>query len=97
MGLFDIFKKKKSKKSELDSLMEQLEKQMFPGGHQEMKTQAEELRSLLGNRYDLATIGGTLCYMTSHMFVSKEKSADRVVKHGAMLRPDNTFSESDAM
>lgn len=96
MGFFDFFRKK-NKKAELEGMMAQLEKQMFPGGHDEMKAQSEELKSLLGNRYDVPTIGGTLCYMTSHMIISREKSADRVVKRGALIRPENIFSESDAM
>lgn len=97
MGFFDIFKRKKSKNAELNGMMSQLMSQMFSGGQQEMNQQVAELKSLLGNRYDVATIGGTLRYMTSHMLMSQDKSADRVVNKGAMLRPNNAFTKNDAM
>lgn len=96
MGLFDFFRKKK-KDNKLEQLMGELQSKMFPGGLNEIKKQVDEIRSLLNNRYTPEVIQGTLQYMTTLFTVSQDKSAERIVKKGAMNRPDNKFSEDDAM
>lgn len=96
MGFFDLFKKKKQD-DKLSQLMGELQAKMFPGGQVEIRKQVEELYSMLSGRYSLETIQGTLQYMTALFTVSQDKSAERIVKKGAMNRPDNKFNESDAL
>lgn len=96
MGFFDLFKKKK-KDDKLSQLMGELQSKMFPGGQEEIIKQVEELNSILSGRYSFETIQGTLQYMTALFTVSQDKSAERIVKKGAMNRPDNKFNELDAM
>lgn len=96
MGLFDIFKKKE-KRNALNAFMDEMQKKMFPGGKQEIAEQVKEATELFGGKYDQSKVAGTLMYMTSLMFTSGDKSADRIVKNGAMRRHDNVFSEQDAL
>ncbi len=99
MGLFDFFNKKKQAKlsPELDDFLNQSFKLMFPGGKKERRKQVRELKALLKKKYKDATIASTLAYMTSHILFSEEKSADRVVYRGALVREDNKFTEEDAL
>lgn len=95
MGLFDFFKRKKEK-DKLQSYIEDLQKKIFPGGAAEVAKQVSEIMSLLGNRYSEDDVANLLHYMSTLFMISQDKSAYRIVKTGAMHRPDNVFSEPDA-
>lgn len=96
MGFFDIFKKNK-KQSELAKVMNQLQGQMFPGGKSEVMAQVNEVKKLLSGNYPMDAITGTFTYMTTMFTVTQDKSAERVVRQGALRRPHNQISEEDAM
>jgi hypothetical protein len=96
MGFFDIFKKKEKKKNPLEALLEEMQNKMFPGGQAQIEEQVNEVSAKLGNRYDRNKVKGTLLYMSSLMFTSRDKSADRIVRNGALRKPDNVFTEADA-
>lgn len=96
MGLFDIFKRKKDN-SALDAYLSEMRQKMFPGGNEEIQRQVNEVCRLLNNRYDKSVVSSGLLYMSSLMFTSQDKSADRIVKRGALLRPGNILTEQDAM
>lgn len=94
MGFFDLFKRKKE--SKLDALMKQHMLRLFPGGAEQLKTQVETLKNMLPE-CDKNDLQGTLCYMTSLLDTSRDRSSHRVVVQGAMNRPDNKFSYEQNM
>lgn len=96
MGLFDFFKRKEQKDA-LNAYLEEMQNKMFPGGKQEIARQVREVASLLDNKYELQEVSQILLYMSSLMFTAQDKSAERVVRIGAMNRPNNIFSEKSLM
>ena len=98
MGLFDFLKSKKKKPADstLAKLQEEIMHMSFPKGKEDIKRQVIELCEMFKGKYSVGEVGGTLCYMNSLFITSNDKSANRIVKIGAMHRPDNKFSEEDA-
>ena len=84
MGIFDFFRTKKKKQSELDDLMEKIKAQAFPGGTKQMKDVVERHYSLFNGRYTKDAIFQAMNYMASLIIVAEDKSARRVVDNGVM-------------
>lgn len=95
MGLFDFFRKKRTREDAFDKITKDLLSKLFPGGKDEIEAQVEELKSLLNNDYSSNGIEGTLKYMTTLFAISQDKSEERIVLNGAMKRHDNNFTYED--
>lgn len=97
MGFLDLFKRKKrgltSSESEIFDKMAIL---LF-GSKEEMHRQVEEVRTQLGNRYDIGQIANALTYMTSSLSRKDDKSIAAVVDEGQMIRCNNPFKREDAI
>lgn len=91
MGIFDLFKRKK-KTNKFEEIMSAHMERMFPGGLNEIRGQVAELMPLLPTNYSEKDVQGTLLYMTSLLYTSRDRSSHRVVEMGAMNRPDNKFT-----
>ncbi len=96
MKLFNFFKRNKDN-DYVHRMIRHMLKEMFPGGNKEILTLVADLKKQLKGEYDDLDIRGTLQYMASHVYFSQEKSADRVVRRGALVRPHNKFTEEDAL
>ena len=66
MGIFDFFRTKKKKQSELDDLMEKIKAQAFPGGTKQMKDVVERHYSLFNGRYTKDAIFQVGCQVCAH-------------------------------
>ena len=97
MGLFDFFRKKRTREDAFDKITKDLLSKIFPGGKEEIEAQVKELKSLLNNDYSSNSIEGTLKYMTTLFAISQDKSEERIVLNGAMKRPKNNFTYEDLM
>ena len=93
---------RKKKLNQLEQIVGDLQSKMFPGGYDELEQQVEELKKELEydsrvDNYYTEDIKGTLLYMTTLFNISQDKSAERIVRKGALNRPHNKFCEYDAM
>ena len=93
---------RKKKSNQLEQIVGDLQSKMFPGGYDELEQQVEELKKELEydsrvDNYYTEDIKGTLLYMTTLFNISQDKSAERIVRKGALNRPHNKFCEYDAM
>ena len=90
MGLFG-----NKKENQLNSFLERIYKESFPGGKEEELAQIKELSALLpGHSRD--QVGRVLRYTSSLFVTSQDTSVDRIVHNGIMRKPDNPFSKSEA-
>jgi len=95
MGLLDFFRRKRTGEEAMEKITQELLSKLFPGGKAEIKSQVQDLISLLNNAYPTDTIEGTLKYMTTLFAISQDKSEERIVFNGALKRPDNKFTSDD--
>ena len=93
MGIFDIFKSPEEKKRQ--ETINNLFKEIFPGGNPQMNAEIQEVRQLLGFKYSKESIQKTYVFAVITTFTSSDKSLNNVV--GAILRnSDTSVTREDA-
>ena len=92
MGLFDIFRKKRSK--ELSEAVENAFHILYPGGRKEMIRLTNELIEKLNGRYDAKVVANNYTFILSSLFSEADKSLEFIT--GKVLRRvNNVLAKED--
>ena len=95
MGFFDFFKKKKEPK--IDEIVGSIMAQAFPNGKRQIQEIASSLYKDFQGKYPLESLMSSIAYCGSMLITAKDKSAQRVVDMGLLLKPENKYSREDAI
>lgn len=90
-----LFRKKRKQQDALNSIMEKIYQESFPGGKSEELNQIDELSKMLPG-YSKQDIGNVLRYASSLFITAQDKSIERIAYNGIMRRPNNPFTKQDA-
>lgn len=93
MGLFDFFKTSEQKKNQ--ETINQLRKQIFPGGRQQQEQEVQEIRQLLNFKYSKEATEYAYCYAVTSYFTSNYSNGNELTD--VILRNSKcTVSREDA-
>lgn len=95
MGLFDFFKKKKE--PAINDIVKSIMSQAFPKGKVQMQEIATALYQEFNGKYSKDSLMKSIAYCGSMLITANDKSAERVVERGMLLKPDNKYSKDDAV
>lgn len=95
MGIFDFFKKKKEPK--IDELVSSIMAQVFPNGKRQIQEIASSLYKDFRGKYPQESLMKSVAYCGSMLITAKDKSAQRIVDMGLLLKPDNKYTREDAI
>ena len=93
MGLFDLFKSPEERKQQ--EQINQLRKQIFPGGRQQQEQEVQEVRQLLNFKYSKEATEYAYCYAVTSYFTSNFTNGNELTD--VILRNSKcTLSREDA-
>lgn len=95
MGFFDFFKKKKEPK--IEDIVGSIMSQVFPNGKSQIQSIASSLYKEFGGKYPIDSLMKSIAYCGSMLITAQDKSSQRVVERGLLLKPDNRYSKEDAI
>lgn len=99
MGLFDIFKRKKSPEDRLKNMPEAMRKAyiaMFPKGVADHDRQLDELCKHFGNKYERQVLDSNLIFiLTGYLITGDSKTKDNTISK-VLTRPNNKLTKADA-
>lgn len=94
MGLFDFFRKKKE--PNINDIVGSIMAQAFPDGKRQIQSIASTLYKEFRGRYPQESLASSIAYCGSLLITAKDKSAQRIVDKGMLLKPENKYSREDA-
>lgn len=95
MGFFDFLKKKKE--PNLDDIVSSIISQVFPNGKSQIQELASTLYKDLRGKYSQESLMRSIAYCGSMLITAKDKSAQRIVDMGMLLKPENKYTREDAI
>lgn len=95
MGFFDFFKKKKE--PSIDDIVGSIMTQVFPGGRKQIQSIALSIYKELNGKYPQDLLTQSVIYCGSMLITARDKSADRIVDNGLLLKPNNRYLREDAI
>lgn len=71
--------------------------QVFPNGKSQINSIVSTLYKEFQGRYSQESLKNSICYCGSLLIIAKDKSAQRVVDKGMLLKPENEYTREDAI
>ena len=90
-----LWKERKAtdKASALKGVMQEINKNLFPGGTKQIEKETQLLQTSLHGRYSFEDVKNTLLYISSIFLLSTDKSQDGIVSR-VLKRPQNSLDRS---
>lgn len=95
MGIFDFFRKKKE--PNINDIVGSIMAQAFPNGKRQIQSIASTLYEEFHGRYPQEVLKSSIAYCGSLLITARDKSAQRIVDMGMLLKPENKYSREDAI
>lgn len=93
-----LWKERKAtdKASALKGVMQEINKNLFPGGTKQIEKETQLLQTSLHGRYSFEDVKNTLLYISSIFLLSTDKSQDGIVSR-VLKRPQNSLDSSSVI
>ena len=90
-----LWKERKAtdKASALKGVMQEINKNLFPGGTKQIEKETQLLQTSLHEKYSFEDVKNTLLYISSIFLLSTDKSQDGIVSR-VLKRPQNSLDRS---
>ena len=79
--------------SSINTIMQDMNRKLFPGGTQQMEKEARMLHSKLQGKYPLEEVKNVFMYVSSMFLISQDKTQDGIVTR-AINRPNNSLDRN---
>ena len=94
MGFFDFFRKRKE--HNINATVGSIMAQAFPDGKRQIQSIASSLYKEFQGRYPQESLTSSIVYCGSLLITAKDKSYQRIVDKGMLMKPENKYSREDA-